>query len=125
MLVEIEQLMLERTVDDLVHSLELLTKERDALNQRISESQGRVDALKLKLAQAGRSSGNKKGRRRKGESDRAIAELLASNPDKGFTLSEIAEQTEIPVTSAQRALKRAGDKFETGSDNLWRVKKVK
>lgn len=125
MIVEIDQLMLEQTVNDLVHSLECLTKERDALNQRISESQSRVEALKLKLAQAVKNGGNEKGRRRKGESDRAIAELISSNPEKGFTLSEISEQTGIPVTSAQRALKRAGDKFETGSDNLWRVKKNK
>lgn len=115
--------MAERMVEDLTQSLALLTKERDSLTQRINDVQGRVEALQLKLATAGLNVEGGVNRRRKGESDRAIAELLNESPDKGFTLSEIAEKTKIPITSAQRALKRAADRFEMGSDNLWRLKK--
>ena len=122
--IAIDRQTLEDTICDLTASKELLTRERDSIDNRIRALGERIVALQAKLDQAGRHSSGKAPRLRKGEGVAAILKVLNGPEGIGMSQAQISEKTEIPASTVFRMLKnrKNEDKFVLGPDNLWRKK---
>ena len=120
--ITIDRQTLEDTICDLSASKELLTRERDSIDNRIKALGERIVALQAKLDQAGRNSSGKGARLRKGEGIVAILKVLNGPDGLGMSQAQIAEKTGIPGSTVFRILKKNEDKFVAGPDNLWRKK---
>ena len=127
MKLESEVELLKGTLRDLSESIERLEEQRNKLSAEIAAKKERRLVWEARLAQCMKELeepfglGSKpKPRRRKGENLRAVRELLATNKDRGFSVTEIAEKLEIAWSSARRTLQK-NPIFEE-RDNLWFLK---
>ncbi|MGA9777390.1 MAG: hypothetical protein WBS33_03875 [Verrucomicrobiia bacterium] len=119
----IDRQTLEDTISDLSESKELLSRERDSIDKRITALNDRITSLKLKLEQSARASNGKSPRLRKGEGVNGILKVLTGENGIGLSQAQIAEKTGISGASVYRTLTKNPDKFVRGTDDLWRLKK--
>src|SRR5882672_5118653 len=100
--ISIDRQTLEDTISDLLASKELLIRERDNINNRISAISGRIQSLQAKLEQSSRNGAGKKQRLRKGEGMAAILKVLNPQDGLGLSQAQIAEKTGISGSTVFR-----------------------
>jgi chromosome segregation ATPase len=122
---EAEVELLNGTLKDLSESIDRLKEQRDKLTAEIRAKEERLVIWNARLGQLMNEledpfGAKPKPRRRKGENLRAVRELLATNRDRGFSVTEVAEKLGIAWSSARRTLQK-NPIFEE-RDDLWFLK---
>jgi chromosome segregation ATPase len=122
---EAEVELLNGTLKDLSESIERLKEQRDKLTAEIRAKEERLLTWNARLGQLMNEledpfGAKPKPRRRKGENLRAVRELLATNKDRGLSVTEVTEKLGIAWSSARRTLQK-NPIFEE-RDNLWFLK---
>lgn len=120
--IQIDKSLIEEMVTDLFSSQALLQRERDAVDAKIKGVGDRIILLQSKLKEASKSSDGKPARLRKGEGVQKILAILSDGNGIGLSQVKICEKTGIPGATVYRLLTKNGDKFQLGTDSLWRKK---
>ena len=120
--ISLDRETVERMLEDLEESENLLIREAQTLEARIRSIRARMEILKAKLSAPVKGPNGKTPRLRKGEGVTAILKVLNPIDGAGISQAQISEKTGIAGSTVFRLLNKNPDKFNLGVDNLWRKK---